>query len=118
MKQKRAIRLSDSNEILEWPNGDLELMVLYELLGEAHERKLEDSRKVIITKHQRSAAFIPDGTGEDHYWENKESRLTVSELKEYFYNLQGYEFYYEDYLDTQKYYSQPVSFRTHRLSRA
>ncbi len=88
MATKRAIRLEGSDEMLEWPNGEIQHDVLERLLTDATEKKIEKSRLVIVIHNERVANFNP----ENPRYKNAIYRVPLKELYEMYKDINGEEF--------------------------
>jgi hypothetical protein len=77
-----------TEDILEWPGGDIETKKIAAMLLEAHEKSLPDSAIVQYCKSQR----VKDWDPEHQEYETITRKKTVGQLKRWYRDVEGYDF--------------------------
>ncbi len=85
---QRAIRLDGSDEVLEWPNGDVEQDVLETILYDAIEKGIDKQRPVLVIHRERVENFNPDNPR----WKDVPYRRKLQELLRLYEDLTGKEY--------------------------
>ena len=88
MAPKKAIRLEDSDKILEWTDGSTEKETLELLLNEITERSLDSRNKIIVTREGRIKNFNPNNPT----YKQIKYRLSVKELFKMYKDVTGEEY--------------------------
>jgi hypothetical protein len=86
-KSKRVVAI-ESDDILEWPNGDIESKKIGGILLDAHDQSLEDSAIVTYLRSQR----IKDFDFQHPEWESVTVKTTVGRLKRMYKDAEGCNF--------------------------
>jgi hypothetical protein len=87
-KSKEPKELRSSDDILKYPNGDVDDSVLKELLCEAHYAGVSPSESVLVTKHKRVKGSDPKYPE----YENSQHSMTLKALKKLYKNIRWHEF--------------------------
>jgi hypothetical protein len=86
-----------TDDILEWPNGDIETKNIAAILSEAHEKSLPDSAIVQYCKSQRAKDWDPNHPE----YETMTRKTTVGQLKGWFRDIESYDFDAEQYSNSR-----------------
>lgn len=105
MGAKRAIRLWGSDDILKYPNGDINTEILEQILEDASENNLDKSKLVLVTHEERVARFNPDNPR----WKDVNYRFKLSYLFELYEKVTGSEYVIPSLKEKQKKISEGSS---------
>nr|MBI4156162.1 hypothetical protein [Candidatus Woesearchaeota archaeon] len=95
---EKAIRLDASDEVLEYPNGDVEIITLEEILTEATIESIKKDQLVFITKEERAKNF----DSEAPYWRRVSYKIPLSMLYKMYKDLTGENFRLKSYEEIQR----------------
>ncbi|MCX6774018.1 MAG: hypothetical protein NTY68_03425 [Candidatus Micrarchaeota archaeon] len=87
VSKPREIAIS-TDDIIEWPGGDIETKKIAAMLSEAHEKSLPDSAIVQYCKSQR----VKDWDPEHPEWETVIQESTVGKLKRMYRDVERHDF--------------------------
>ena len=95
---KKAIRLDASDEVLEYPAGDVEISSLERILTEATIMGIKKDQLIFITKEERA----PNFDSEDPDWHKVSYEVQLSSLYKMYRNLTGESFRLKSYEEIQR----------------
>jgi len=95
---KKAIRLEASDEVLESPNGDVNISSLEEILTEATIMGIKKDQLIFITKEERVTNF----DSEAPYWHKASYEVQLSNLYKMYRDLTGENFRLKSYEEIQR----------------
>ncbi len=84
----RAVVLGGSEKILSGPDEIVDIEVLSEILSDAIDKKIKDSRLVRITEEER----VENYDSENPKWKNVTYKIPLHELKDMYKRIEGRDF--------------------------
>ncbi len=86
--KKKAIRLPDSERILEHPSGEIDINILEGLLYSITIEKIKSSESIVITHEKRARDYSPENPS----WETFELKRRVSYLRKLYKETSGIDY--------------------------